>query len=80
MQDCKSSNPAVMAQHSGLDKVASLQPDPRVIYPSAAADITSGGHAPLVAVMKSTDVGQRDNLGCGRRSRRDRSPVRCVLA
>ena len=30
--------------------------------------------------MKSTDAGQRDNLGRGRRSLRDRSPGRCVLA
>jgi hypothetical protein len=50
-----------------------------IIHPSTGADITSGGLAPLVAVMKSTDAGQCDDLGRGRRSRRDRSPVRCVL-
>jgi len=50
-----------------------------IIHPSAGANITSGGLAPLVAVMKSTDAGQCDDLDRGRRSRRDRSPVRCVL-
>ena len=46
----------------------------------SGADITSGGHAPLVAVMKSTDAGQRNDLGRGRRSLRDGSAVRCILA
>jgi hypothetical protein len=36
---------------------------------------TSRGLAPFVAVMKSAEEGQRDDLGRGRRALRDRSSV-----